>query len=162
MTKTDYLPLEEDFEIQYVRPEAKNLYENGFPQPATPFSAGCDLAACLMEREIFLEKGARIKIPTGLAIQPLKRGLAGFIYSRSGLGAKDGLIVAQGVGLVDPDYTGEIFVFILNTCGEKRTISHGQRIAQLVIQPFVRPKWRQVAKLAKTERGAGGFGHTGI
>ena len=75
MTKTDYLPLEEDFEIQYVRPEAKNLYENGFPQPATPFSAGCDLAACLMEREIFLEKGARIKIPTGLAIQPLKRGL---------------------------------------------------------------------------------------
>ncbi len=115
-----------------------------------------------MEREIFLEKGARIKIPTGLAIQPLKRGLAGFIYSRSGLGAKDGLIVAQGVGLVDPDYTGEIFVFILNTCGEKRTISHGQRIAQLVIQPFVRPKWRQVATLAKTERGAGGFGHTGI
>ncbi len=56
MTKTDYLPLEEDFEIQYVRPEAKNLYENGFPQPATPFSAGCDLAACLMEKEIFLEK----------------------------------------------------------------------------------------------------------
>ena len=134
MTKTDYLPLEEDFEIQYVRPEAKNLYE----------------------------KGSWIKIPSGLSFQPLKRGRAGFIYSRSGLGAKDGLIVAQGVGLVDPDYTGEIFVFILNTCGEKRTISHGQRIAQLVIQPFVRPNWRQVAKLAKTERGAGGFGHTGI
>lgn len=151
-----------DYYIMFTNPEAKKLYEGALPGPATPFSAGVDLAACLADQpEIILEAGARAKIATGIAIQPAEDGYAGFIYSRSGLGARDGLVVAQGVGLIDPDYTGEIFVYILNTANEQRRIVHGQRIAQLVIQHFARPIFREVEKLADTKRGAGGFGHTG-
>lgn len=159
-------PAAMDYYIMFTRPEAKKLYDQGLPAPATPYSAGLDLAACLRDSdkdkdEIILEAGARAKIPTGIAIQPASPGHACFIYSRSGLGARDGLVVAQGVGLIDPDYTGEIFVFILNTSGERRRIAHGQRIAQLVIQPFRRPAFHEVEKLAGTARGSGGFGHTG-
>ena len=75
--------------------------------------------------------------------------------------AADGLTVAQGVGVIDPDYTGEILVVLLNTSGQERRIANGERIAQLIFQPFMRPRWREVQELAPTERGSGGFGHTG-
>ena len=88
-------------------------------------------------------------------------GLAGFVYSRSGLGAKHGLTVAQGVGVIDPDYRGEIVVWLLNTSQTHQTVACGDRIAQLVIQPFVRTKVTPVDALGETHRGAGGFGHTG-
>ena len=71
------------------------------------------------------------------------------------------LSVAQGVGVIDPDYTGEILVMLLNTSGEERILKRGERMAQLVFQPFVRPVWQEVEILSATERGAGGFGHTG-
>ena len=86
--------------------------------------------------------------------------MAGFLYSRSGLGARDGLTVAQGVGVIDPDYTGEILVMLLNTSAEERRIRRGERVAQLVFQPFVMPAWQE-GSLSATERGEGGFGHTG-
>ena len=76
-------------------------------------------------------------------------------------GARDGLTVAQGVGVIDPDYTGEILVMLLNTSGEERRLKRGERMAQLIFQPYVRPVWQEVPELAATRRGAGGFGHTG-
>ena len=100
-------------------------------------------------------------MPTGISVQPECAELAGFLYSRSGLGAREGLTVAQGVGLIDPDYTGEILVMLLNTSGEERVLRHGERMAQLVFQPVVRPDWDVVERLEDTERGSGGFGHTG-
>ena len=88
-------------------------------------------------------------------------GVAGFVYSRSGLGTKDGLVVSQGVGVIDPDYRGEILVSLLNTSDQPRTVTRGQRIAQLVFQPVVRAQVIPQDSLSDTERVAGGFGHTG-
>ena len=77
-------------------------------------------------------------------------------------GAKHGLTVAQGVGVIDPDYRGEIVVWLLNTSEVHKTVAQGDRIAQLVIQPFMRTRVTPVAQLGDTDRGAGGFGHTGV
>lgn len=151
--------------IAFARPGARELYaraHGGLPAPATPHSAGLDLRACLAEEEARIAPGARLAVPAGLSIQPVRPGYAGFIYSRSGLGARDGLTVAQGVGVIDPDYTGEILVVLLNTSGEERVLRRGDRVAQLVFQPYVRPAWEEVPELRPTERGAGGFGHTGL
>ena len=149
--------------IAFTRPGAAGLYaaEGGLPAPATPHSAGVDLRACLDGSEARIPAGGRLAVPTGLSVQPKAPGWAGFIYSRSGLGARDGFTVAQGVGLIDPDYTGEIRVYLLNTSGEERLLRRGERVAQLVFQPYARPAWEEVPELAATTRGAGGFGHTG-
>ncbi|MDR2891848.1 MAG: dUTP diphosphatase [Deltaproteobacteria bacterium] len=130
--------------------------------PATAGSAGFDLRANFAEGEAFsIEPGARLGVPSGIAIEPLRSDVAGFVYSRSGLGAVQGLTVAQGVGVIDPDYRGEIKVFLLNTSGEVRTVRRGDRVAQLVFQPFFRPGFIVADELGETERGGGGFGHTG-
>lgn len=150
--------------IAFVRPVARELYareRENFLTPATALSAGFDLRACLNAPETRIAPGTRLCVPTGLSVQPQQPGLAGFVYSRSGLSARDGLTVAQGVGVIDPDYTGEILVVLLNTSGEERRLARGERMAQLVFQPYVRPLWREVQELAATRRGAGGFGHTG-
>lgn len=146
--------------LAFVRPEAEELYA-GTLQPATRLSAGLDLRACLDSPRICIAAGARVCVPSGISVQPVRADVAGFLYSRSGLGAREGLTVAQGVGLIDPDYTGEILVVLLNTSGEERTLNRGDRMAQLVFQPVVRPEWEVVARLEDTERGGGGFGHTG-
>ena len=129
--------------------------------PATATSVGIDLRACFAEDEISLESGARAAIPSGVVIEPVVPGLAGFVYSRSGLGAKHGLVVAQGVGVIDPDYRGEIMVWLLNTSQKNMSVKRGERIAQLVFQPYVRPQICRKAQLSETSRGSGGFGHTG-
>ncbi len=150
--------------LAFTRPGAARLYatdDNALPAPATAHSAGIDLRACLEVPETRIPAGGRLAVATGLSVQPLAPGWAGFVYSRSGLGARDGLTVAQGVGLIDPDYTGEIRVYLLNTSGEERVLGHGERVAQLVFQPYARPAWEEVPELAPTGRGAGGFGHTG-
>ena len=150
--------------LAFTRPGARGLYAadgGGLPAPATPHAAGIDLRACLDAPEVRIPAGGRLSVPTGLSVQPTAPGWAGFVYSRSGLGARDGLTVAQGVGLIDPDYTGEIRVFLLNTSGEERLLRRGDRVAQLVFQPYARPAWEEVPGLVPTERGAGGFGHTG-
>lgn len=151
-------------DLAFVRPGARKLYagdNQDFLAPATSQSAGFDLRACLDTAEAVIAPGQRLKVGTGIAVQPQAAGLAGFVYSRSGLGARDGLTVAQGVGVIDPDYTGEILVVLLNTSGQERRIANGERVAQLIFQPFIRPRWREVEELAPTKRGSGGFGHTG-
>ncbi len=144
----------------FTGPDAAALY-GGRPEPATAGAAATDLRACIDADELVIAPGARAKVPTGLRVQPLAAGWAGLVLSRSGLGARDGLTVAQGVGLVDPDYTGEVVVFLLNTSGEVRRISRGERVAQLIFVPFALPGFQVADDLQATERGAGGFGHTG-
>lgn len=128
---------------------------------ATESSAGLDLRACLDEPFIDIPPGGRLGVPAGIAIEIEAPGVAGFIFSRSGLGAKDGLTVAQGVGVIDPDYRGQIVVWLLNTSGNVRRIERGQRIAQLLFLPFLAARILPARELSATERGAGGFGHTG-
>ena len=141
---------------------AASLYAEQCLTPSTPASAGVDLRACLMEGDsLLIPAGERRPVPVGIAVEPTLPGIAGFVYSRSGLGAVKGLTVAQGVGIIDPDYRGEITVFLLNTGKEDYTVQNGERIAQLVFQPYARPLFTPVAALGTTDRGTGGFGHTG-
>lgn len=128
---------------------------------ATDRSAGLDLRACIDSPTLVIPAGERAPVPAGLAIEIMRTGIAGFVFSRSGLGAKDGLTVAQGVGVIDPDYRGEIVVWLLNTSGQAQTIERGQRIAQLVFLPVFAARFTAVDALGETARGAGGFGHTG-
>ena len=151
--------------IQYCSATARELYEaQGGLAYATALSAGMDLRACLPPEageEIIIPAGGRALVPSGIAVQPGAANVAGFIYSRSGLGARQGLTVAQGVGVVDADYRGEILVMLLNTSGEERRLRRGERMAQLIFQPVLRAAVTVVDALDSTERGAGGFGHTG-
>ena len=127
---------------------------------ATPGSAGIDLRAAFDEGSILIKPGERVLIPTGIAVE-IPQGMAGFIFSRSGLGAKHGLTVAQGVGVVDSDYRGEVCVWLLNTSPLIKSIMRGDRVAQLVLMPVFQAAVTYVADLSETERGAGGFGSTG-
>lgn len=142
---------------------SRELYGSFGPAAMTSGSAGFDLCAALPEAnpEVTIAPGERAAIPTGIAIEPMRGGIAGFVYSRSGLGAARGLTVAQGVGLIDPDYRGEIVVYLLNTSAGTHRLRRGERIAQLVFQPFFAPRWELAESLGETARGAGGFGHTG-
>lgn len=155
-----------DVAINFTRPGAQELYlELGgkpFPLAATPFSAGMDLRACLEKVPISIGPGERLAVGCGFGIQIKSPGWAAFVYSRSGLGAREGLVVAQGVGLIDPDYTGEILIYLLNTSKHERPLSLGERVAQLVFQPFAMPVWQEVQSFCPTERGTGAFGHSGI
>lgn len=128
---------------------------------ATDHSAGLDLRACIDEDEVEIDPGEKAAIPAGVAIEIREPSVAAYVFSRSGLGTKDGLTVSQGVGVIDPDYRGEIKVSLLNTSGEKRRIRRGQRIAQLVFMPVFQAVITPVETLGETDRGAGGFGSTG-
>ena len=128
---------------------------------STRDSVGLDLRACFDQDLLTLAPGNRQAVPAGVAIEILTPGIAGFIFSRSGLGTKEGLVVSQGVGVIDPDYRGEIIVSILNTSQSERTIQAGQRIAQLLFMPAFQAQLFAVDSLSSTSRGAGGFGHTG-
>lgn len=151
-----------DVNVLFFR-DSESLYGPGGFAPATAGSAGIDLRACLekQEEELVISPGQRMMVPAGVAIEPLRPGVAGFVYSRSGLGAVKGLVVAQGVGVIDPDYRGEILVYLLNTSPLPYALKRGERIAQLVLQPFFGIAPRVVAALGDTARGEGGFGHTG-
>lgn len=131
------------------------------PAYSTAGAAGLDLRACIDQAELVFAPGQRHAAPTGLAIEIMSPGVAGFVFSRSGLGAAQGLAVSQGVGLIDPDYRGQIIVSLLNTSGEERRIRRGERIAQLVFLPYAQARLIPAEELSATPRGAGGFGHTG-
>lgn len=151
--------------VRYLSDSARQLYEShdGLAY-ATPHAAGMDLRACLENEELSIAPGERALVPAGIAMQPQETahaGVAGFIYARSGLGAREGLTVAQGVGVVDSDYRGEIMVMLLNTSDTEKRLRRGERMAQLVFQPILRAELTIVDALDSTERGAGGFGHTG-
>jgi dUTP pyrophosphatase len=143
--------------LKFLRPSARA----NPPTKATAGSAGLDLRADIDTPSLTIAPGARAAVPTGIAIEIGRPGLAGFVFARSGLGAKHGLTVAQGVGVIDPDYRGEIIVWLLNTSQEPRTIQAHERIAQLVLLPVFTPIIQVVEELGDTTRGAGGFGHTG-
>ena len=147
--------------VQLLRNALEIYGEHGLI-PSTDMAVGIDLRACLdSPTQCIIPPGERKKIPTGLAIEPQEPGIAGFVYSRSGLGAVTGLVVAQGVGIIDPDYRGEICVFLLNTGKEHYTVEPGERIAQIVFQPYRQPAFTITDSLGQTDRGQGGFGHTG-
>lgn len=150
-------------EVKVLRPEILGRFTgNGLPRYGTPAAAGVDLYAAL-ERAVNIEPGATLFVPTGLAIHIKNPALAGLILSRSGLGTKQGLVVKQGVGLVDADYQGEIMVALHNIGAETRTVSPGDRIAQFVVIPVVHAEWQVVSDFSEeTVRGQGGFGSTGI
>ena len=133
-----------------------------FPLPtyATPGSAGLDLRA-MLQQAVTLEPGQTILIPTGLAIHVADPGLAALILPRSGLGHKHGIVLGNLVGLIDSDYQGELMVSCWNRGQTPFTIEIGERIAQLVLVPVVQAYFELVDEFHASERGAGGFGHTG-
>lgn len=122
-------------------------------------AAGADLYACL-EQDVTIAPGETVFVPTGLAME-LPRGYAGLIYARSGLACKRGLAPANKVGVVDSDYRGEFIVALHNHGSQPQIISHGERIAQLVVTPVLIPEYIEVETLSDTQRGTGGFGSTG-
>jgi len=133
-----------------------------FPLPAyaTEGSAGLDLRACLA-KPLELAPGRAELIPTGLAIHVEDPGLAAMILPRSGLGHKHGIVLGNLVGLIDSDYQGQLMVSCWNRGAEPFTVKPGERIAQLVVVPVVQVALQVVGEFATSERGAGGFGHSG-
>ena len=139
----------------------KKLKENArIPKRATDGSAGMDLYACIPE-SITLVPGQLTVIPTGIAIELPDNTCAAFLYARSGLGVKHGICLANGVGVIDSDYRGEICAGLCNVSDKPYTIEPDERVAQMVIAPVLTPEIVEVAQLGDTERGAGGFGSTG-
>lgn len=130
------------------------------PEPSTPGSAGVDLRACL-DDVLELAPGDCELISTGLAIYLDDPGLAALILPRSGLGHKHGIVLGNLVGLIDSDYQGEIFISCWNRGTTTFSIKPAERIAQLVIVPVRQVNFQVVDSFAKSDRGAGGFGHTG-
>lgn len=133
-----------------------------FPLPdyATDGSAGMDLRA-MLERPLQLAPGQTELIPTGLAIHIADPALAAVILPRSGLGHKHGIVLGNLVGLIDSDYQGQLFVSCWNRGSDLFRVEVGERIAQLVLIPVVRAVFEQVEDFDQSERGAGGFGHSG-
>ena len=129
------------------------------PHYGTEFAAGADLYACL-DAPLTIAKGATEFVPTGIAME-IPTGLVGLVYARSGLACKKGLAPANKVGVVDSDYRGEIMVALHNHSNEDITIESGERVAQMVIAPYIFAEYEEVSELEDTVRGEGGFGSTG-
>ena len=133
-----------------------------FPLPtyATAGSAGLDLRACIDEG-IALAAGETILVPTGIAIHIADPSLAAVILPRSGLGHKHGVVLGNLVGLIDSDYQGQLMVSVWNRSQQTFTIEPGERLAQMVFVPVVQAEFNIVDDFVGTERGEGGFGHSG-
>jgi len=133
-----------------------------FPLPhyATTGSAGMDMRACV-DAPLEIAPGETHLIPTGLAIHVEDSGLAAILLPRSGLGHKHGIVLGNLVGLIDSDYQGQVFVSCWNRGSAPFTLVPGERIAQLVIVPVVRADFEVVDEFVVSDRGEGGFGHTG-
>lgn len=137
-----------------------NKSSNPLPKYETPQSAGMDLR-CNLSEPITLQPLERRLFPTGLYIE-LPAGYEAQVRPRSGLALKKGLTVLNTPGTIDADYRGEIGIILVNLSSEPVTIEHGERIAQMVIAKHEQPELKEVEVLGETERGAGGFGHTGV
>lgn len=136
-----------------------NRSTNALPEYATAGSAGLDLRANL-ESSVVIAPLERKVIPTGLFIE-LPEGYEAQIRPRSGLAIKHGITVINSPGTIDADYRGEIMIGLVNLSGESFTINHGERIAQMVIARHEQAEWLVVSELSESDRGTGGFGHTG-
>lgn len=143
-----------------VNVNIKKLKENAtIPTYGTEYAAGADLYACIGEK-LTINPGETKFIGTGIAVE-IPEGYAGLVYARSGLSCKKGLAPANKVGVVDADYRGEITVALHNHSPEPKTIVPNERIAQMVITPFLAATFNEVDELSDTVRGIGGFGSTG-
>lgn len=138
----------------------KKLNEKAIiPTYGSAYSAGADLYA-LTDEEVVIQPGQTAFINTGLATE-IPEGYVGLVYARSGLACKQGLAPANKVGVIDSDYRGELVVALFNQSGEAKTVKYGDRIAQLVIAPYLKCEFIESEELSDTTRGAGGFGSTG-
>ena len=143
-----------------VNVNIKKLDERAIiPSYGSEFAAGADLYA-LLDSDTVIAPGETKLIHTGISLE-IPEGYAGLIYARSGLAAKKGLAPANKVGVVDSDYRGEVMVALHNHGTVEQTVADGERIAQLVITPFLSAAFTVVDDLSDTTRGAGGFGSTG-
>ncbi|HHY91287.1 MAG TPA: dUTP diphosphatase [Clostridiales bacterium] len=142
-----------------IRVKIKAQENASLPRYETAGSSGMDLRANLTQ-EIVLKPGQRALVPTGLFIE-LPEGFEAQVRARSGLALKYGIGIVNGIGTIDSDYRGEIKIPLINWGDEDFVIRHNDRIAQLVICRYEKVLWEQVETLQETERGEGGFGHTG-
>ena len=140
--------------IRRLRPGAQ------IPTSGSAYAAGYDLYACLPEGSVEIAPHATAKIGTGLAMA-VPEGYFGAIFARSGLATKQALRPANCVGVCDSDYRGEYIIALHNDSDEARSVAHGDRIAQLVVMPYLPVEFEECDALPETERGAGGFGSTG-
>lgn len=147
-----------NIEIKILNPRVGN--EIPLPTYATPGSAGMDLRVCL-EQPLTIAPGETHLLPTGLAMHISDPGLAATILPRSGLGHKHGIVLGNLVGLIDSDYQGELMISCWNRGSDSFTIQPGERVAQLVIVPVVQAALTVVEEFDTSERGEGGFGHSG-
>lgn len=129
------------------------------PAYATEHSAGIDLY-CKTDKEIIIKAKETVKIHTGLFVE-IPEGYFGAVYPRSSTGVKKHLMLANTVGIIDSDYRGELMIFFYNYGEKDQTIENGDRLAQLVIQPYLKCEIKKVDELADSKRGDGGFGSTG-
>lgn len=146
-------------EIKILDPKIGN--EIPLPAYVTDGSAGVDLRACIDEI-ITIVPGQTELIPTGIAIHMQDKNLAATILPRSGLGHKHGIVLGNLVGLIDSDYQGQLFISVWNRGETTFQIESGDRIAQLVFLPVVQAQFEVVSEFTESERGEGGFGHSGI
>lgn len=146
--------------IQKTRLRVKKIREQAqIPHYGTDFAAGADLYACLDE-PLTIKAGTTEFIPTGLVME-IPAGMVGLIYARSGLACKKGLAPANKVGVIDSDYRGEIMIALYNHSCEDITIESGERVAQMMIAPYIFAEYEETDELSDTVRGEGGFGSTG-
>ena len=131
------------------------------PRYATPGAAAMDLCACLDE-PVTIPAGERALIPTGIAIALPSKDYVALLFVRSGLGIKKGICLSNGVGVIDSDYRGEWNIPLVNLGKEAYTIHDGDRIAQMVLARYEQAAFCLAEEINETERGAGGFGHTGV
>lgn len=148
-------------QIEFKRLDPRLGAEFPLPAYATALSAGMDLRA-MLDQAIELAPGEAQLVPTGLAIHIGDPGLCAVILPRSGLGHKQGLVMGNLVGLIDADYQGPLMVSLWNRGRFPITITPGDRVAQLVFLPVARAVFREVDEFERSERGEGGFGHTGV
>lgn len=146
--------------IQLKILDARIGQEWPLPTYATTGSAGLDLRACL-DTALQLAPGETDLIPTGIAIYIADPNLAAVILPRSGLGHKHGIVLGNLVGLIDSDYQGQLLISCWNRSADHFTIQPGERIAQLVLVPVIQANFSIVSEFTQSDRGAGGFGHTG-
>lgn len=146
--------------MESMKVQIINKSKHPLPTYATLLSAGMDLRANI-EAPIHLAPGERILVPTGI-FMALPEGYEAQIRPRSGLAAKYGISLLNSPGTIDADYRGEIKAILVNHSTEPFTIEDGERIAQMVIARYERIEWEEVEHLSETDRGTGGFGHTGV
>ena len=145
-----------------IKVKIKLLRDVPMPEYATDGAAAFDLRAAFDGESLTLEPHTRALIPTGIAISPETTGVVAIVCARSGLGVKHGICLSNGIGVIDSDYRGEIHAGLFNSSDVPFTINRGDRIAQLMFLPVLHAELIRSESLDETERGAGGFGSTGV